>query len=181
VLDRAGSGVERLVLLGETGSLTLEALAWLRAIGAALVHLAPDGALLAHSVPFGCDGHPIRRAQALAIATGRDVTLARGLVRSKLDGQRKNLVRLRVRDLHAFDGLCEALDRTGTIDEVRLCEAKAAAIYWASWTNVPLKRTRPRPRTASRALGAVRFASVHPDRCASRGDQPGKRAPQLPL
>jgi DNA-binding phage protein len=51
------------------GSLTLEALAWLRAIGAALVHLGPDGALLVHSVPFGYDGHPIRRAQALAATT----------------------------------------------------------------------------------------------------------------
>jgi hypothetical protein len=76
VLDRAGSGLERLVLLGKSGSLTLEALAWLRAIGAALVHLGPDGALLAHSVPFGYDGHPIRRAQALAATTGLDVSLA---------------------------------------------------------------------------------------------------------
>jgi CRISPR-associated endonuclease Cas1 len=126
------------VLLGKTGSLTLEALAWLRAIGAALVHLAPDGALLAHSVPFGYDGHPIRRAQALATITGLDVDLARDLIRRKLDGQRKNLVRLRVRDLHAFDGLCEALGRAGTIDEIRLCEAKAAAIYWNAWTNIPL-------------------------------------------
>src|ERR1700688_1249827 len=138
VLDRTGSGLERLVLLGKTASLTLEALAWLRAIGAALVHLAPDGALLAHSVPFGYDGHPIRRAQALATITGLDVDLARELIRRKLEGQRKNLVRLRVRDLHAFDGLCEALDRAGTIDEVRLCEAKAAALYWNAWSNVPL-------------------------------------------
>ena len=138
VLDRAGSGLERLVLLGKTGSLTLETLAWLRAIGAALVHIGPDGALLAHSVPFGYDGQPIRRAQALAITTGLDLTLARELIRKKLDGQRVNLVRLGMRDLHSFDGLCEALDRAGTVDEVRLCEAKAAAIYWNAWTNVPL-------------------------------------------
>jgi|SRR5580700_1265259 hypothetical protein len=39
VLDRAGSGLERLVLIGKTGSVTLEALAWLRAIGAALVQI----------------------------------------------------------------------------------------------------------------------------------------------
>src|ERR1700680_2043806 len=130
VLDRAGSGLERLVLLGKTGSLTLETLAWLRATGAALVHLAPDGALLAHSVPFGYDGLPIRRAQALAITTGLDLTLARDLIRKKLDGQRVNLARLGTRDLRTFDALHEALDRAGTVDEVRLCEAKAAAIYW---------------------------------------------------
>ena len=79
-LDRAGSGLERLVLLGKSGTLTLESLAWLRAIGAALVHLSADGHVLTHSVPFGYDGHPIRRAQALAIATGLDVDLARDLI-----------------------------------------------------------------------------------------------------
>jgi len=81
---------------------------------------------------------PIRRTQALAIATGLDVLLARDLIRRKLDGQRANFVRLGVCDLRTFDGLRDALDRTGTIDEVRLCEAKAAAIYWNAWTNVPL-------------------------------------------
>jgi CRISPR-associated endonuclease Cas1 len=139
VVDRAGSGLERLVLLGKTGSLTLEALAWLRAIGAALVHLGPDGALLAHSVPFGYDGHPIRRAQALAATTGLDVSLACYLIAEKLDGQRANLVRRRVNDLRAFDGLREALKRAATIEEVRICEAQAAAIYWKAWGAVPLR------------------------------------------
>jgi CRISPR-associated endonuclease Cas1 len=139
VVDRAGSGLERLVLLGKTGSLTLEALAWLRAIGAALVHLGPDGALLAHSVPFGYDGHPIRRAQALAVTTGLDVSLACYLIAEKLDGQRANLVRLRVSDLAAFDRLREALKHTATIEDVRICEAQAAAIYWNAWRAVPLR------------------------------------------
>ena len=98
-LDRAGSGLERLVLLGKSGTLTLESLAWLRAIGAALVHLSADGHVLTHSVPYGYDGHPIRRAQALAVATGLDIDLARDLIHRKLDGQRANLVRLRVADL----------------------------------------------------------------------------------
>lgn len=139
VLDRTGSGLERLVLLGKTGSLTLEALAWLRAIGAALVALSPDGAAIAHSVPFGYDGHPIRRAQALAATTGLDVELARCVIAEKLGGQRVNLARLRGNDLGGFDRLREALDRTATIDEVRLCEAKAAAIYWNAWSGVLLQ------------------------------------------
>jgi CRISPR-associated endonuclease Cas1 len=139
VIGRAGSGLERLVLLGKTGSLTLEALAWLRAIGAALVHLGPDGALLAHSVPFGYDGHPIRRAQALAATTGLDVSLACYLVAEKLDGQRAHLARLRVSDLRGFDRLREALKRAATIEEVRICEAQAAAIYWNAWRTVPLR------------------------------------------
>ncbi len=91
-LDRAGSGLERLVLSWEERhDLTLESLAWLRAIGAGLIHLSADGHVLTHSVPFGYDGHPIRRAQALAIATGLDIDLARELIHWKLDGQRANL------------------------------------------------------------------------------------------
>ena len=137
-LDRAGSGLERLVLLGKTGTLTLESLAWLRAIGAALVHLSADGDVLTHSVPFGYEGL-IRRSQALAIANGLDVDLARDLIRRKLDGQRANLARLRATDLRGFDAMRAALDRAGTIDEIRLCEAKAAAVYWNAWSNVTIR------------------------------------------
>ena len=138
-LDRAGSGLERLVLLGKSGTLTLESLAWLRAIGAALVHLSADGHVLTHSVPYGYDGHPIRRAQALAVATGLDIDLARDLIHRKLDGQRANLVRLGAAGLQSFDTMREALDRAASIDDVRLCEAKAAAIYWNAWSAVPIR------------------------------------------
>jgi CRISPR-associated endonuclease Cas1 len=137
-LDRTGSGLERLVLLGKTGTLTLESLAWLRAIGAGLIHLSADGDVLTHSVPFGYEGL-IRRAQALAIANGLDVDLARWLIAQKLEGQRANLVRLRVSNMRGFDALRRSLDTTTTIDEVRLCEAQAAAIYWNAWTNVPIR------------------------------------------
>jgi CRISPR-associated endonuclease Cas1 len=137
-LDRTGSGLERLVLLGKTGTLTLESLAWLRAIGAGLVHLSADGDVLTHSVPFGYEGL-IRRAQALAIANGLDLDLARWLITRKVEGQRANLVRMRAADLRGFDAARTSLDTVSTIDDVRLCEAQAAAIYWNAWTNVPIR------------------------------------------
>lgn len=138
VLDRAGSALERLVLLGKSGTLTLEALAWLRAIGATFIQLSPDGDVLAHSVPFGYNGHPIRRAQALAVATGLDVEVARNLTARKLDGQRVNLSRLHA-NLQGFDALRAGLDRAESIDKVRVCEAQAAAIYWNAWSSVPIR------------------------------------------
>jgi hypothetical protein len=64
VLDRVGSGLERLVLIGKGGMVSLEALSWLRAIGAAFVQIGNGGEVLAHSVPFGYDGLPIRRAHS---------------------------------------------------------------------------------------------------------------------
>src|SRR5580692_813672 len=137
-LDRTGSGLERLVLLGKSGQLTLESLAWLRAIGAGLIHIGADGDVLTHSVPFGYEGL-IRRAQALAVANGLDLDLARWLIAAKLDGQRANLARLRVADLRGFDAARTSLDTASTIDEARLCEAQAAAIYWNAWRNVPIR------------------------------------------
>jgi CRISPR-associated endonuclease Cas1 len=146
-IDRAGSGLERLVLLGKTGSVTLESLAWLRAMGASLTHLDLDGNVLTHSTPFGYDGYPIRRAQALAVANGQDVLLARKLIQQKVSGQRTNLLRLRVANLSGFDAMHAAIETAQTIEEVRLSEAKCASIYWNSWTNVSI---RLRPRDVSR-------------------------------
>ncbi|MGB8626118.1 MAG: CRISPR-associated endonuclease Cas1, partial [Candidatus Cybelea sp.] len=159
-LDRAGCGLERLVLIGHAGYVTLEALAWLRAIGAALVQIGRDGEVLAHSVPFGYDGHPIRRAQALAVTNGLDLAIARELIAGKLDGQRRILVRLGA-ELHEFDAWRTALGSAGSIENVRLIEANAAANYFASFRNVELKfRERDRERIPARWLRCDSRASV---------------------
>ncbi len=139
VLDRAGSGLERLVLIGHTGFVTLEALAWLRAIGAAFVQIGRDGEVLAHSVPYGYDGHPIRRAQALAVTNGLDLRIARDLIASKLNGQRRNLVQLRAPDLREFDALRGGLASADSIKRVRVIEANAAAMYFAAWKGVEIR------------------------------------------
>ncbi|MGB6739996.1 MAG: CRISPR-associated endonuclease Cas1 [Candidatus Cybelea sp.] len=159
-LDRAGCGLERLVLIGHAGYVTLEALSWLRAIGAALVQIGRDGEVLAHSVPFGYDGHPIRRAQALAVTNGLDLAIARELIAGKLDGQRRILVRLGA-ELHEFDAWRTALGSAGSIENVRLIEANAAANYFASFRNVELKfRERDRERIPARWLRCDSRASV---------------------
>jgi CRISPR-associated endonuclease Cas1 len=139
VLERAGSKLERLVLIGKTGSITLESLAWLRAVGAAFLQIGSVGALLAHTIPFGYDGLPIRRAQALAETNGLDVILARSLIAQKLVGQRKNLTRLRVSNLAKFDELRESLNTADTIEKVRGVEANAAALYWNAWSGLTVR------------------------------------------
>jgi hypothetical protein len=134
-LGRAGCGLERLVLIGHAGYVTLEALAWLRAIGAALVQIGRDGEVLAHSVPFGYDGHPIRRAQALAVTNGLDLAIARELIADKLDGQRRILVRLGA-DLCELDKLRVSLASADSIERVRVIEANAAAQYFGAFRDV---------------------------------------------
>ena len=159
-LDRAGCGLERLVLIGHAGYVTLEALAWLRAIGAALVQIGRDGEVLAHSAPFGYDGHPIRRAQALAVTNGLDLAIARELIADKLDGQRRILVRLGA-DLREFDKLRAALDTADSIERVRVIEANAAAQYFPAWRDVRIRfRERDLARIPARWLRCDSRASV---------------------
>ena len=160
VLDRAGCGLERLVLIGHAGFLTLDALAWLRGIGAALVQIGRDGEVLTHSVPYGYDGHPIRRAQALAVTNGLDLAIARELIAGKLDGQRRILARLGA-DLREFDKLRAAIDATDSIERVRVIEANAAALYFAAWRDVRIRfRERDLARIPARWLRCDSRASV---------------------
>jgi CRISPR-associated protein Cas1 len=159
-LDRAGCGLERLVLIGHGGYVTLEALAWLRAIGAALVQIGRDGEVLAHSVPFGYDGYPIRRAQALAVTNGLDLAIARELIAAKLDGQRRILVRLGA-DLREHDKPRAALDAAESIERVRVIEATAAGFYFSAWRDVRIRfRERDLARIPARWLRADSRASV---------------------
>ena len=161
VLDRAGSGLERLVLIGHAGFCSLASLAWLRGIGAAFVQIGRDGEVLAHSVPYGYDGHPIRRAQALAATNGLGLAIARDLIAGKLDGQRRNLVQLRAPDLREFDALRAAIASADSIERVRVIEANAAALYFAAWKNVQIRfRERDLARIPARWLRCDSRASV---------------------
>ena len=63
-----------------------------------------------------------------------------------------------------------ALGSAGSIENVRVIEANAAAHYFASFRNVELRVSRARPRTNPRTVASLRFASVGIDRCTSRGD-----------
>src|SRR4051812_40909536 len=68
--NRASSRLSRLFVVGPSGFVTLEALSWLRGIGAAFVQIGPDGELVALSAATSSDQALLRRAQALAPYTG---------------------------------------------------------------------------------------------------------------
>jgi CRISPR-associated endonuclease Cas1 len=102
------------------------------------VQIGRDGDVLARSVPYGYDGHPIRRALALADANGLDLAIARELIGDKLDGQRRILVRLGA-DLREFGKLRAALASADSIERVRVIEASAAALYFAAWRDVRIR------------------------------------------
>jgi len=137
--DRATHGLTRLVVLGTTGTVSLDALTWCRRLGVGIVMLAPDGSPVLESTPRMTDDARIRRVQAQAPDLPVGIDLARSLIADKLLGQARLLTaRLDAEDASStILELTEALGSTETIDEVRQIEASAAALYWQSWTGRP--------------------------------------------
>jgi CRISPR/Cas system-associated endonuclease Cas1 len=84
---RVTSKLRRLVLIGHTGYITLDALRWLRDIGAALIHIDADGQLLTTSTARGPGHAALRRAQALASTSTAGLETARSLLHRKVSGQ----------------------------------------------------------------------------------------------
>lgn len=143
--SRATSGIRRLVLLGHTGFISLDAFRWLADTGIGLVQLDPDGRLLMASAGMGRDDPRLRRAQALAIDTPAGDDIARRLIAEKIAAQASTLARLTKLTLvtdAVVAGMRDAAARlhiATSRDEIRLAEALAAAAYWSAWSQVELR------------------------------------------
>jgi CRISPR-associated endonuclease Cas1 len=85
-----------------------------------------------------------RRAQALAASTGVGITLARDLLRTKLQGQADVLARLpdSAPVIAVVDAALRELDHAETLARLRSVEGKAAIAYWSAWAPVELRFAR---------------------------------------
>jgi len=147
LLHRATSRLKRLLVLGHTGFISLEAIRWLADVRASFVQIDADGRVLAAFGPPGTDRPSLRRAQALASATDAALELSRWLVDAKLGAQRATLQRFA--DLTLVDaGLAtiaahqDALSAVATIDELRVHESWAAGAYWQTLAPLPVRFAR---------------------------------------
>jgi len=134
---KATSRIKRLIVIAQTGFVTLEALRWLHDAKAAFIQLDHDGSILTASIG-GLDDARLRRAQALIAHTEYRVPIARELLEAKLRGQ------LAVLDSFGLEGGSKVraaialLDRADRIDRVLIAEAQAAEAYWDAWAGVPM-------------------------------------------
>jgi len=149
-LSRAQRTVRRVVILGHTGHLSLEAIRWCHDVGIALIHLDTDGKLLAVAGRPGTDDARLRRAQALAYGTDTALEIGRELLNLKMTAQATVLhTQLNAApQAGAIRNLVEKLARAATVDRTRELEAAAANIYFSAWTaslHVPIiERDRAR-------------------------------------
>ncbi len=139
LLNRATSGLKRLVILGHTGMVSLEALKWLNSLGAAVSMIDADGQVILTTSPLGSDYPHLRRAQALGglctYPIGLDIT--RYLLSRKIEGQARVLDTMGIDSADVLD-MGSRLEGSSSFEELRVLEANAAAAYWLAWSTQPI-------------------------------------------
>src|SRR5215469_6815434 len=137
---RVRHGLKRVVVIGSTGMITIEALRWLADQNAAFVMLDRDGSVLTVTGPVGPSDARLRRAQSLAHQSGAAVEIARGLISQKLEGQEK-LARDALGSSAAAQTIASfrcLLTSANSIQEIRQIESQAAQAYWSTWRTLPV-------------------------------------------
>ncbi|WP_158789474.1 CRISPR-associated endonuclease Cas1 [Granulicella sp. L46] len=138
--SRVGHGLERLVVVGANGIVSLAAVRWLADQNASFVMLERDGTVLATTGPVRPSDVRLRRAQALAHQSGAAFRISRELIDRKLAGQER-VVRQSLADFTVSKLIHEIrseLAEVETIDAIRSVEPRAARVYWKAWQGVPI-------------------------------------------
>ena len=147
-LPRAQRTVRRIVILGHTGHLSLEAIRWCADTGIVLTQLDTDGRLLLTAGGTQFDDPRLRRAQAAATSSV-GVHIARALLTAKLHGQATVAESLGAGPAATrIRRLAEQLGHTQDLPGLRGVEAQASNTYFAAWA----------------AQAHCRFAERHRDR-----------------
>jgi CRISPR-associated protein Cas1 len=157
--------VRSIILTGQGGSISIDALAWCRAQEISIMVLDRDGQAISYLTPPPKRDMELRKAQRTLSADGR-LSLARWLIRLKVEGQRATLVK------HSWlpaaqagaDYLRQCLawwDVPGcgplsSIERLTMHEANAAGAYFGAWQGYPLpwlKRDATRVPPHYRTIG----------------------------
>lgn len=153
--QRATHQLRRVIVTGQTGSITLDALRWLNQLDIPLAVLDSDGHPTFASTPKRAgDDARLRRTRTQAAGTELGSQIARLLLGAKLAGQARNARHQLDRPDTAddIDLLREALSEATTTDETRELEATAANLYWSAWAGTTAT-TAPRfPKRTARQV-----------------------------
>jgi len=127
--------------LGDSGTVSLDALRWLHDIGAAFVHIGIDARIVTVAAPRGVNDVRLRRGQALAAFTDTGLTITRELLTTKLQGQLTLLRRIEnsANAVGEIEYALEALNRADTMTALRYAESRAAVAYWTAWRDIEVR------------------------------------------
>jgi CRISPR-associated endonuclease Cas1 len=134
-LPRAQRTIRRIVILGHTGNISLEAIRWCHDTGIAVIVLDVNGTLLLTAGKTGRNDARLRRAQAAAATSPVGLDVARGLLGAKIDGQAAVTATMLdaqpIADLITETG--EQLRTSTDLVEIRSLEAQASNSYFGAW------------------------------------------------
>jgi len=135
------SPLKRLIVLGHAGTVSLDALRWIRDVGATFVQIDADASLVAVGAPPMLNDVRVRRGQALAVGGRTGVAVARALLLAKIKGQGDVL-----RGIPQQAGARKIVEQAATslatarsIADLRYIESRAAAAYWEAWQDVTVR------------------------------------------
>jgi CRISPR-associated endonuclease Cas1 len=136
LLPRAQRVVRRIVILGHTGTFSLDAIRWCTDVGIAVVQIDRDGrVLMLANTPAHTDSR-LLRAQAAAAAGNVGVAIARQLLGLKL-AQHARLLNDELSSPELASALRRfghTLQQEGDLARCRGLEAEAANLYFSAWT-----------------------------------------------
>src|SRR4051812_10317357 len=146
VLTRAEATrrLQHVIVCGHSGGfVTFDALRWLHDTGVAFSQLDWDGAVIVATGPRGPDQPALRRAQVL-VCSGAAPAAALGITREilhkKVGGQAEVAKLIGAEDTSALIGaVALRMGRETDPSKVLSLEARAAALYWKVWWNLPVR------------------------------------------
>jgi len=150
--NRARSRLRRLVVIGHSGFVTLEALRWIRDVGAVFVQIDADASVVAMGVPIRVSRtKDLRRAQVLAAENDRGREALVGLLEAKLEAQARLTAKLlgyrpsaqanRNGKLTVPQAICAqgaVLSEATSVAELRRIESVAGRYYWQTFAHLPI-------------------------------------------
>ncbi len=136
---RAIHGLARLVVIGATGFISLEAMRWCAGAGVSVVVLNPsDGSVLSTSGACSVDDARLRRSQALALGNESGQRIAKHLIAAKLEGQADVVAKHLHNEVSAksIREMAQRIEQADSLEEVRQIEAISANVYWLAWESI---------------------------------------------
>jgi CRISPR-associated endonuclease Cas1 len=153
VLTRAEATrrLQHVIVTGHAGgSVSFDALRWLRDTGVAFSQLDWDGTIVIASGPRGVDQPALRRAQILVcsgVSPKMAVAITREILLLKLTGQAAIAALLGSTSTSAaINKLVASAEREAEGRRLLSWESRAASIYWKLWKDVPVRFARRNPQ-----------------------------------
>lgn len=143
-------GIKRVVVLTDSGFITLDAMRWCESEGITIAQYSSDGKLIMSSCPMDDSNPRMRLAQSVVAVAGMEyirLDVIRSFIAAKLEGQANIASNHFGRD-DVANRIMEAtryVGKASSLQEMIGYEGQAGGIYWSLWTgNVCISWTSAR-------------------------------------